>query len=75
MHTLPAKARLADHLIDGGLEALIRSERDRGSSFEAIAKTIYVATNGQVEASGVTVGAWAERLGFDTSRLPKAVGE
>lgn len=71
-HVLPAKARLADHLIPDGLEALIRTEREKGSSFESIAKSIYTVTDGQIEVSGVTAAAWAERLGFETSRLPKA---
>lgn len=69
MNTLPAKARLADHLIEGGLEALIRSEREKASSFETIAKVIERTTDGQVDATGVTVMAWASRLGIPTTRI------
>ena len=69
MNTLPAKARLADHLIDGGLEPLIRELRGKGQSFETIALAIWEETNRQVQVSGVTVLSWAARLGFDTGRI------
>lgn len=70
MNTLPAKARLADHLIPGGLRQLIEDERAKGSSFESIARSIYTATDGGVEVSGVSVRSWALMLGFDTTRVP-----
>lgn len=71
MLNLPAKARLADHLIDGGLEALIRAERAKGASFEQVARAIYIATAEQVEPTAVTVQSWASRLGIPTRRLDR----
>lgn len=72
MKTLPAKARLADHLIPGGLRQLIAGERDKGASFETIARSIFDASNGEVEVTGVSVRSWALALGFDTARIPVA---
>ena len=70
VNRLPAKARLADHLIDGGLEPLIRAERAKTppTSFENIAKAIEEATGRQVEVTGVSVMAWSRRLGIATAR-------
>lgn len=68
---LPAKARLADHLLPGGLAQLIADERAKGSSFETIAKEIERATDRQVEVSSVSVMSWASMLGFPTSRIKR----
>jgi hypothetical protein len=63
---LPAKAKLADLLLGGGLVALIESERAKKpqTSYETIAKLIWVGTGQQVSVTGVTVQAWEDRLGI-----------
>ena len=61
---LPAKAQLADLLLDGGLAALIHTERAKSppTSYERIAKEIWSRSSEQVSVSGVSVRNWELRL-------------
>lgn len=67
MAALPALAQLADHLLKdaGGLAAFITFHRSDGLSWARLAREIWVATDRQVDATGVTVQTWAERLGIE----------
>jgi len=50
--------RLADHLIDGGLDAFVHARRAEGMSNRSLTVAIYSATHGQVDISETTVRAW-----------------
>lgn len=60
--SLPTKAQLADHLLDGGLALLIQRERAKETSYEHIARLIWSETEGRVSVTGVTVQAWHDRI-------------
>jgi len=55
-------ARLADHLLEEGLETFIAEARAANRSWDWIARELYLRTDRQVTANGVTVAAWAERI-------------
>jgi hypothetical protein len=55
----------SDRLLGGALESLVRDERARGQSFEAIAQEIAVEHN--IRVTGQTVRMWARDLGLPTA--------
>lgn len=55
--------RLADHLLKGELATRIEKWRLEGLSWDAIARELMVATNRQIEVTGVTAQTWARQLG------------
>ena len=61
-------ARLADVLLPDGLGAFVTSLRADGKSWDSIAKALYVATNHEIDVTGVTVQAWAIDLGVETEK-------
>ena len=65
-------ARLADNLLGGTLAEFIDSRRDAGKSWDTIAKELWVATDHEIDVTGVTVTAWASSFGLETSPREKA---
>lgn len=59
-------ARLADVLLPDGLGAFITAQRDEGKSWDSIAKALYVATNHEIDVTGVTVQTWAADIEANT---------
>lgn len=68
----PPLARLADELLPDGLEAFIEERREGGTSWDRIARHLWVATNQRVEANGVTVKGWWDRIIDDDPAPTKA---
>lgn len=56
-----AAFRLADLAVGGALADFIRERRADGESFEAIAKSLLLRTNGAINVTGVTINNWASR--------------
>jgi hypothetical protein len=54
--------RLADHLLDNGLEDFIRGRRDAGRSWRLVARDLYDATDGAVDVTTVTLTNWFPAL-------------
>ena len=57
--------RLADVLLKGKLETLIREERAAGTSYETLSREIWLRTGKQVTVTKATVINWARNLGVD----------
>lgn len=53
-----ARRRLADVLLDETLDEFVAARRAQGRSWRAIARDLWEATNGRVDASDETIRAW-----------------
>ncbi len=58
-------AQLADHLLDGALEANLRTWRAAGLSWDTIAKELWAATDKKVSITGPGLQIWAKQLGIE----------
>lgn len=58
---LTDKARLADYLLPGGLEAFVNTRRRDGKSWRLIALDIYDATDRQVVVTHEALFRWFDR--------------
>ncbi len=58
-------ARLADNLLEGGLADFIVARRADGKSWDTIAKELWVATDYEIDVTGVTVQKWDAHLSTD----------
>lgn len=65
---LTDKARLANHLIPGGLEAFVTTRRAAGKSWRLIAYDIYEATDKEVNVTTEALFRW-----FDRERYEEAI--
>lgn len=62
MQELPLKAKYADVLLKGELASFLAEQRKAGNSFDAIARDLYIKTDGQVVVTGPTVTAWWNQI-------------
>ncbi len=53
-----AYLELAAHRLGGDPLAFVRTKRDEGLSYQAIARELYLATEGKVDVSFSTVRNW-----------------
>lgn len=67
---LPVTARLADNLLDGHLHDLIAAERQGGTSWDRIAREIWLRTDREIDVTGLTVQTWARKLGIESVEVP-----
>lgn len=54
----PPMQRLADVLVDGGLEKFVRDRRAKRRSWRLIERDLYLATNGQADVSFESLRKW-----------------
>jgi DNA-binding transcriptional MerR regulator len=54
---------MTDRLAGGNLEERIRTLRNEGLSFDAIAARLYAEH--QIEVTGTTIRSWAKQLGIE----------
>lgn len=62
MPNLKPLARLADNLLDEGLEHFIAQRRADGKSWDTVAKELWAATNHEIDVTGVTVQKWNDDI-------------
>lgn len=58
MEAPSATRRLADTLIEGGLDDFVRTRRDQGKSWRLVARDLFDQTDGAVDITDQTLRSW-----------------
>lgn len=64
---LPDKLKLADCIVEGGIEAWLREHVTAGQSWLSMSQELLLTTSGEVRASGPTLQRWADLLGIEAA--------
>lgn len=64
---MPDKLKLADCIVDGGIEAWLREHVAAGHSWLGMSQELLLTTGGEVRASGPTLQRWADLLGIEAA--------
>lgn len=57
-------ARLADHLLDEGLEAFLKAALAEDLTLRVIARDLWARTSGEVDTTAQTINDWLAALGL-----------